>query len=79
MSTENNKLTSQKRRLIDKSDVSETSRGRRHSDQCLQVINNFLSNQSIEQAMFSITGELKNLFSGITSFFCVQRVAFLLS
>ena len=62
MSTENNKLTSQKRRLIDKSDVSETSRGRRHSDKCLQVINNFLSNQSIEQAMFSMTGELKKLF-----------------
>ena len=62
LSTKNNELTSQKRRSIDKSDVNEKSRGRRHSDQCLQVINSFLSNQSIEQAMFSMTGELKKLF-----------------
>ena len=62
MSTTNDELTSQKRRSIDKNDVNEKSRGRRHSDQCLQVINSFLSNQSIEQAMFSMTGELKNLF-----------------
>lgn len=62
MSTTNNKLTSQKRRSIDKVGVNENDRGRRHSDQCLKVINSFLSNQSIEQALFSMTNELKNLF-----------------
>jgi type II secretory ATPase GspE/PulE/Tfp pilus assembly ATPase PilB-like protein/transcriptional regulator with GAF, ATPase, and Fis domain len=62
LSTTNNELTTQKRRAIDKSGVNENSRGRRHSDQCLKVINGFLSNQSIEQALFSMTGELENLF-----------------
>jgi type II secretory ATPase GspE/PulE/Tfp pilus assembly ATPase PilB-like protein/GAF domain-containing protein len=62
LSTTNNKLTSQKRRSIDKVGVNKYDRGRRHSDQCLKVINSFLSNQSIEQALFSMTSELKNLF-----------------
>jgi type II secretory ATPase GspE/PulE/Tfp pilus assembly ATPase PilB-like protein/transcriptional regulator with GAF, ATPase, and Fis domain len=62
LSTRNNELTSQKRRSIDKSGLKENKRGRRHSDQCLKVINSFLSNQSIEQALFSMTSELKNLF-----------------
>ncbi len=54
--------SSYNRRSVDEALGNDDARGRRNSDRTRPIINKILSGQSMEQVLFSMTDELKNLF-----------------